>query len=263
MRRDPHPQIESAVSGVSKSFRGVSKGPDDEFPGSHPLRGEPETHPEPGAAGNQNTSSPSTSSKDRAAASNAPTPKDLDEGRDWFGREDVAQDDLPEGSHAMPKRTTTRTRRTPEQLIEDLQKKIEQVKARAARAKVRKDLALRHINGAVRSIDKAAKATGDNAVRKALEEARATLAACLAMNGASAGKGAVKPRRAAASRTAAAVDAGDVLTFIKNNPGSSGEQIAEAHGTDTKVLRPVLRELIDAGDVKASGKARGTRYATV
>ena len=98
----------------------------------------------------------------------------------------------------MPKRSATRTRRTPEQLIEDLQKKIEQVKARAARAKVKKDPALRHINGAVRSIDKAAKATGDHAVRKALEDARATQGACLAMNGA---KGVLKPKRAAAKPT--------------------------------------------------------------
>jgi hypothetical protein len=155
----------------------------------------------------------------------------------------------------------TRTRRTPEQLIEDLQKKIEQVKARAARAKVKKDPALRHINGAVRSIDKAAKATGDNAVRKALEEARATLAACLAMNGASPGKGVLKPRRAAA-RPTATIDPGAVLVYVRNNPGSSGEQIAEEMATDTATLRPVLREMIEAGQVKTSGRARGTRYAT-
>jgi hypothetical protein len=32
--------------------------------------------------------------------------------------------------------------------------------------------------------------------------------------------------------------------------------------TDTAMLRPVLRELFDAGEVKASGKGRGTGYAT-
>src|SRR5688572_20148442 len=159
----------------------------------------------------------------------------------------------PSQSSSMPK-PTTRTRRTPEQLIEDLQKRIEQVKARAARAKVKKDPALRHINAAVRSIDKAAKATGDNAVRKALEDARATLAACLAMNGASAGKGTLKPRRATA-RPTATIDPGAVLTYLKNNPGSSGEQVAEEMATDTATLRPVLRELIASGAVTASGKA--------
>lgn len=149
---------------------------------------------------------------------------------------------------------TKRSRRTPEQLIEDLQRKIEDVKARAARAKVKKDPALRHISGAVRAIDKAAKATNDAAVRNALEEARATLGACLAINP----KGVLTPKRAQAS-----IDPKAVLTYVRNNPGSSGEQIAEAHGTDTKALRPVLRELIEDGAVKATGKARGTRYAAV
>ena len=154
-------------------------------------------------------------------------------------------------------RSITRTRRTPEQLIEDLQRKIEQVKARAARAKVKKDPALRHINGAVRSIDKAAKATGDNAVRKALGEARATLAACLAMNGASPGKGVLTPAR----RAAAKVDPGAVLAFLKDHPGSSSEQVSQAVGSDAATLRPVLKGLIADGAVKARGKARGTRYA--
>ena len=114
----------------------------------------------------------------------------------------------------------------------------------------------------MRSIDKAAKATGDNAVRKALEDARATLGACLAMNGASPGKGVLKPRRAA-PRDATTIDPGAVLVYVRNNPGSSGEQIAEEMATDTATLRPVLRELIEAGEVKTSGKARGTRYAAV
>lgn len=81
------------------------------------------------------------------------------------------------------------------------------------------------------------------------------------MNGASAAKGVIKPARRAAARPAAAIDPGAVLTYVRNNPGGSGEQIADAHGTDTKALRPVLRELIEAGDVKTTGKARGARYA--
>ena len=31
--------------------------------------------------------------------------------------------------------------------------------------------------------------------------------------------------------------------------------------TDTATLRPVMRGLIDAGEVRTSGKGRGTRYA--
>lgn len=81
------------------------------------------------------------------------------------------------------------------------------------------------------------------------------------MNGASPGKGVLKPRRAAA-RPTATLDPGAVLVYVRSNAGSSGEQVAEEMGTDTATLRPVLRGLIDAGKVKATGKARGTRYAT-
>ena len=45
-----------------------------------------------------------------------------------------------------------RTRRTPEQMIQDLQAEIERVKARAARAKAKKDPALRHVSAAVRAM---------------------------------------------------------------------------------------------------------------
>jgi hypothetical protein len=156
----------------------------------------------------------------------------------------------------MPKRVTTRTRRTPEQIIEDLQRKIEEVKARAAKAKLKKDPALRHISGALRAIDKALAATKDTAVRTALGDARATLAACASLDGAVA-------RKAGRRKTAASIDPGQVLIYVQNNPGSSGEQIAEAQGTDTATLRPVLRQLIEGGAVKTSGKGRGTRYAAL
>jgi hypothetical protein len=151
----------------------------------------------------------------------------------------------------MPKRSANRTRRTPEQIIEDLQKKIDEVKARAARAKVKKDHAMRHIGAAVRSIDKAAKATVDAAMRKALESARVDLSACLELGGAS------MPR---AARRGGAVDPQAVLDFLTKNGSSSAEQAADALGTDTKSLRPVLRKLIDSGAVKATGQKRGTRY---
>jgi hypothetical protein len=47
---------------------------------------------------------------------------------------------------------------------------------------------------------------------------------------------------------------------VRDNPNSSGEQVAEAQGPDTATSRPVLRQLIAADEVSASGKARGTRY---
>ena len=85
--------------------------------------------------------------------------------------------------------TKKRTRRTPDQIIADLQAEIERVKARAAQAKAKKDPALRHVSAAVRAIDKAAVETKDTATRTALAEARVTLVSCLALNGVASASG--------------------------------------------------------------------------
>lgn len=151
-------------------------------------------------------------------------------------------------------KTDKRARRSPEEMIEDLQSEIERIKTRAAQARVKKDPALRHINGAVRSIDKAARATSDSAIRNALEGARATLSACLNLVGAG-DKSVLTPERRARVEPRAVVD------YLSVHPGSSGEDIARALATDTKTLRPTIKKLIDAGEVKANGRARGTRYS--
>ena len=80
-------------------------------------------------------------------------------------------------------------------------------------------------------------------MRRAFEEARATLGACLSLNG------------------AARVDPDAVVAFLKNHPWCASAQVGEAVGTDTATLRPVMKRLIADGAVKARGKARGTRYA--
>jgi hypothetical protein len=149
-----------------------------------------------------------------------------------------------------------RARRSPEKMIEDLQAEIERIKTRAAQARVKKDPALRHINGAVRSIDKAARATSDSAIRTALEGARATLTACLKLVGAG-DKSVLTPQRRAQAEPKSVVD------YLSKHPGSSGEDIARALASDTRTLRPTIKKLIDAGEVKANGRARGTRYFAV
>ena len=152
-----------------------------------------------------------------------------------------------------------RARRTAEQIIADLQAEIARVKARAAERKVKKDPALRHISGAVRAIDKAMGETKDKATRTALAEARATLSACLALNGAfpAGGRGTRIPK----PRTVARPDADQVLDYIRKHPGSGSEEICGELGTDAARLRPVLHRLRDEGKVKVEGKARATRYS--
>jgi DNA-binding transcriptional regulator PaaX len=153
----------------------------------------------------------------------------------------------------------TSTRRTPEQRIADLRAEIERIKTREAQRMVTNDSSLRHISAAVHALDKATAATQDKATREALNEARATLAACLALNGVKLGGGGGGVRRKSGG---GGPDAEKVLAFVGKHPGSRGEEIAAELGTDTDTLRPVLHRLRDDGKIKVQGKARATSYST-
>lgn len=151
-----------------------------------------------------------------------------------------------------------RTRRTPEQRIAELEARIAQVKRRAEAQKVKKDPALRHVSGAVRSVDKALSATQDPATRTALGEARSALMAILSLSGVvvgTTGKG-----RAPAASGGTRPDAERVARYIAEHPGSRAEDIASALGTGTAQLRPMLMKLRSSGAVEPKGKARATRY---
>ena len=150
------------------------------------------------------------------------------------------------------------SRRTEEQLIADLEAKIANLKARAEAKKVKKDPALKYVSAALRAIDKAASETSDKAMRGALGEARSTLSACLQLGGVSTltakGSG---PKRAARGGS---VDADSLLSYVKNNPGQRGEEISAALGTDSKTVRPVMKQLIEDRKVKTKGERRGMAY---
>ena len=151
------------------------------------------------------------------------------------------------------------SRRTEEQLIADLEAKIANLKARAEAKKVKKDPALKYVSAALRAIDKAASETGDKAMREALGEARSTLSACLQLSGVSTltakGSG---PKRAA--RGGGSVDPDSLLSYVKNKPGQRGEEISAALGTDSKTVRPVMKQLIEERKVKTKGERRGMAY---
>ena len=153
--------------------------------------------------------------------------------------------------YRMPPKSS---RRSAEERIAALKAEIERIKTRAAEQKAKKDPALRHISGAIRSVEKAAAATKDAATKKGLNDARATLAACLALHG-------VTPGKAGRTRAAGPAPSPEkILAFLKKNPGSRSEAICAALGTDALSLRPVLHELRDQKKVKVSGKARATAY---
>lgn len=144
-----------------------------------------------------------------------------------------------------------RARRSEDQLIADLQAKIEALKVRAATKAAKKDPALRHLSKAIRAIDAAMDATGDATLRTALQEARVTLGACLQLEGV-----ATSPN----GRARSSVDPDAIYAYVQKNPGQRGEQIAAALGTDTKSLRGSMKRLIEGQKVRTRGERRGTQY---
>jgi hypothetical protein len=147
-----------------------------------------------------------------------------------------------------------RTRRTEDQRIAELQAKIEHLKSRAASKAAKRDPTLRHVTKAIKSIDAAMSATGDAALRTALQEARMTLNACLQLQGSGV------PH---SGRPGVAVDPDAVHAYVRSNPGQRGEHIAAALGTDTKSLRGPMKRLIEDSKVKTKGERRGMQYFAV
>jgi hypothetical protein len=160
----------------------------------------------------------------------------------------------------MPKKqqeSIRRQRRSLDQQIEALQSKILALREREARKQAKADPAMRFAASAVKSIDKALAATESGEMRKALAQARSTLAGHLGIDGAE-----LKPalRRGAAAND----DLPDaLLSYVRSNPGQRSEHIAAALSTDAGTLRPVMKRLIAAGRVRTEGQRRGMTYEAV
>ncbi len=86
----------------------------------------------------------------------------------------------------MAKKGSKQTRRTPEQMIADLKKKIEEVEQRAKAKELKQSNAMKRTLTIMRNIDKAmieAKEEGNTAIRRALTEARKPIEAYLTNQG--------------------------------------------------------------------------------
>jgi hypothetical protein len=53
---------------------------------------------------------------------------------------------------------------------------------------------------------------------------------------------------------------GHVLKFIKSNPGSRSEQIAQGLGVGTKDLVLPINKLFETKAIKSTGQRRGMKY---
>lgn len=153
---------------------------------------------------------------------------------------------------------TVETKRSSiDERIAKLQAKIEAIKQKAERAKTKRNPALRHMSAALKAIETAMSESDDAATRQALEEARSTLSATLAVNGVLAPRAPLAPR----TRSAPREDLGERLReHVLAHPGQRGEEIAASLGTTTLAMRPSMKRLIEAGDVRTEGKNRGMRY---
>ena len=157
------------------------------------------------------------------------------------------------------------TKRTIQERIDELQAKIQAIQNREERKKVRARPEVKHLNMALRSIDKGLNASEDAVLRKALDEARATVSSCLSLLGVApkAAKATLTPKRRAKVTVATQktdLDPAAVLTFIKNNGGIRGAAIVAEFGIDTTSLRVVLKQLAAEGAIRSEGKGRGTTY---
>ena len=118
------------------------------------------------------------------------------------------------------------------------------------------------MGAALRSIEKAMSSTEDAALRKALDEARATLSACLSLSGVTArsSRGVLTPRARSIATDNGRPDPDHLLKYVKSNPGSRSEELTAALGTDAASIRPVMHSLIAEGRVRTEGQRRGMRY---
>jgi hypothetical protein len=153
--------------------------------------------------------------------------------------------------------TAKRVRRTDEQMIASLEAEIQRLKHRAAQQKVTRAPAIKYTTSAVKAIDTALATSDDAVLRRALDEARSTLVACLAVAGVLLPAGNGKVVRGTHNKAQLA-DA--VLAHVREHAGQRGEQIAAALGTDVNAMRPAMKSLIEQNKIKTSGQRRGMAY---
>lgn len=151
--------------------------------------------------------------------------------------------------------TTKRKRRSPEEMIQDLQAEIERIREDA---KAKASPAHKQVKAALRSLTKAqsfAAEEGDADLEKAIERSIDALAAGTGRATSSSGRTRRSPEELEAFSAA-------IWDTLAERPGLSISALAAALETTSKDVRGPLKGLMDAGHVRKKGERRGTQYFT-
>jgi type II secretory pathway component HofQ len=155
-------------------------------------------------------------------------------------------------------RQGSRPRRGLEQRIAELDAQLNALRQRIA---AKRNPALKHALAACKELDKALEVCEETGTRRALSSAREILTGVVGAAGSAGTTDAVAPRRG--RRAGGAIEPDALLAHVQANPGQRGEQISQALGVDTRTLRPVMKRLIEAGQVATAGQRRGMTYTAV
>ena len=154
-----------------------------------------------------------------------------------------------------------RQRRTADQRIAELEARIHALRQREAQKQAKSDPVMRLAAAALKTVEKALGAAKDASTKRSLNQARSALAECLET------AGTVRPGPRSTKGRSSANYSDDLpealLTYVRNNPGQRGEQIAAALATDSPTLRPVMKRLITEGKIETAGQRRGMTYTAV
>lgn len=153
----------------------------------------------------------------------------------------------------------TRRRRSPEEMIEDLQREIARLKDAQ---KLKTSPGRKQARLGLKALQKAqalAADEGDPELDRALGAALGALEG-LFSGEATAGVGGAGGVRVRRTSDDLAQLQEQMIAFLDESPGTSISEIAVAVGASPKELRGPLVALVEEGRVKKTGERRGTRY---
>lgn len=151
--------------------------------------------------------------------------------------------------------TTKRKRRSPEEMIRDLQAEIERIKEAE---KAKSSPARKQAKSALKALAKThelAASEGDTELERAVQQAIALLEGTGGGGDVSGGR----LRRSQEDIEALTVAIWDTL---KEQPGMSISELAEALETTSKDIRGPLKAMLETEQVRKTGERRATRYFT-